>query len=413
MAARVPLLANDYITVCESPCPKEIFCYSPGLAMLRSGRLIATCDLGGPGVGNLPGPKTATGGFEVCNQSKIYTSDDHGCTWTHRADLPMLHGRPFQAGRAVYFLGHCGDLCIALSDDDGLSWTDPVTLTVGQQWHQSPCNVWYANRKLYLTMERLPDSDYRLSELAPVVMAANVTDDLTKRQSWTFSNEVRFCDIYNDRTLLGIPMYTPGVPIGGRQMIPMGWLESHIVAFDDPGHVWHDPAGRTFYLFIRSHTGRTNIACLLKVQEQADGQIVTSPVTAPSGETMLYTPFPGGHMKFHLLYDKPSELFWLVDSLSRDSMIRPDRLGDERFEMPHNERDVLALHFSRNAIDWQLAGVVTRGKSPRQARHYASVAIDGSDLHILSRSGDDRASSAHNGNLITFHTVNDFRSLVY
>ena len=59
------------------------------------------------------------------------------------------------------------------------------------------------------------------------------------------------------------------------------------------------------------------------------------------------------------------------------------------------------------------AGLVSQGPGPKQSRHYASMAVDGDDLHILSRSGDQRAASAHNGNLITFHTVMGFRDLVY
>ena len=39
--------------------------------------------------------------------------------------------------------------------------------------------------------------------------------------------------------------------------------------------------------------------------------------------------------------------------------------------------------------------------------------IDGDDLVILSRSGDARAKSAHDGNLITFHRVENFRDLIY
>jgi hypothetical protein len=41
------------------------------------------------------------------------------------------------------------------------------------------------------------------------------------------------------------------------------------------------------------------------------------------------------------------------------------------------------------------------------------MAIDGNDLVILSRSGDKRAKSAHDGNIITFHRIKDFRALVY
>ncbi len=38
---------------------------------------------------------------------------------------------------------------------------------------------------------------------------------------------------------------------------------------------------------------------------------------------------------------------------------------------------------------------------------------DPDDLVILSRSGDERAKSAHDGNLITFHRVRDFRGLAH
>lgn len=115
---------------------------------------------------------------------------------------------------------------------------------------------------------------------------------------------------------------------------------------------------------------------------------------------------PGGQMKFHVVYDENTKLYWLLSTQATDSMIRPERL-------PNNERRRLQLHFSKNMIDWCFAGLVTVGPVENASRHYASMAIDGDDLVILSRSGDERAKSAHDGNLITFHRIRDFRSLVY
>jgi hypothetical protein len=57
--------------------------------------------------------------------------------------------------------------------------------------------------------------------------------------------------------------------------------------------------------------------------------------------------------------------------------------------------------------------MVAMGKTPRCARHYTSMTISGEDLLILSRSGDENAYSAHNGNLLTLHRVKSFRDLVY
>lgn len=118
-------------------------------------------------------------------------------------------------------------------------------------------------------------------------------------------------------------------------------------------------------------------------------------------------------MRFHVLWDEPTKLFWLLSSQTTDSMIRPDRMPRERWSTPDNERHRLVLHFSKNMIDWCFAGLVAAGATPKESRHYASMCIDGEDLCIASRSGDARASSAHNGNLITFHRVRDFRRLVY
>ena len=42
-------LGNNFVTGYASPSPGNIFCYTPGIARLDSGRVVATLDLGGPG----------------------------------------------------------------------------------------------------------------------------------------------------------------------------------------------------------------------------------------------------------------------------------------------------------------------------------------------------------------------------
>jgi len=141
--------------------------------------------------------------------------------------------------------------------------------------------------------------------------------------------------------------------------------------------------------------------------------MTTLPERAPSGRRCVFVPCPGGHMKFHIIRDDATGLFWLLSSQATDSMCRIDRLSEDRFALPDNERRRLQLHFSTNCVDWCFAGLVAVGPVERASRHYASMVIVGEDLHILSRSGDERARSAHDGNLITFHTIRDFRRLAY
>ncbi|MCC6488016.1 MAG: hypothetical protein IT364_11000 [Candidatus Hydrogenedentes bacterium] len=197
-------------------------------------------------------------------------------------------------------------------------------------------------------------------------------------------------------------------------MATPGWLETNVVQFTDPNHLWFDPNGRTFHLWMRAHTGSTNYAAILKAVESEDAKSITVSVEkAPSGDPIVFVPCPGGHMKFHLLYDEPSQRFWMLTTQPTDSMTRPDRLPADRFNLPSNERQRLVLYFSRNCMDWCFAGRVDDTGTYGQSRHYASMVIRGDDLCVLSRSGDERAKSAHDTNLITFHTVRGFRGLVY
>ncbi|MBR0174752.1 MAG: hypothetical protein IJQ22_04525, partial [Bacteroidales bacterium] len=112
----------------------------------------------------------------------------------------------------------------------------------------------------------------------------------------------------------------------------------------------------------------------------------------------LFAHIPGGHLKFHIVYDSGSGLFWLLHSQSDGIM---------------QERRRLALSYSPDLLRWTFAGLVAVGPSDHSARHYATMIVDGDDLCIVSRSGDLAARTAHDGNIVTFHRVKDFRKLVY
>ncbi len=408
----------------RSEDPQNIYAYSPGVCILPDGRMIATMDQGGPGVASLKGVKGAIGKTFV--QGKIFVSDDRGESWRHVADTPMQHARPFAAGNSVYVLGHAGDLIIVRSDDGGETWSEPKRLTEGQKWHQAPCNVHYTRGNVYLVMERQMYDDchtWNVSVLAPVLMRGAVNDDLTRAENWTFASELCCRDtVIPERcNYFGVPFYTSLGTVTNvlctepakRHFPPPGWLETNVVQFTDPRHIWYDPEGRTFHLWMRAHTGGTNMAAILKVVENDDGSMTTMTEKAPSGNELIYVPCPGGEMKFHILYDEISSLFWMVATQPTDSMIRPDCLESDRYDLPNNERQRLVLYFSRNCVDWCFAGLIDAGDTQGQARHYASMAIMDDDLIVLSRSGDGEALSAHNTNMITVHRVKKFRSLIY
>lgn len=420
-AAGTPIraLAQEHVVLGESPAPEEMSLYSPTVLRLQTGRLVAGY--------TRASHNTAKHGRSA---EWLFTSDDHGRTWTKRAELPALQGRVFAAGGRLYYVATGAGMLISRSDDDGITWSSPVPLTSRDLvWQQTPANVWHTRGNVYLAFERRNReiNAWGPSEKALVLLRARESDDLTQPAAWTFSSELVFADVVpgvRENTVgleyFGVPFFRQEYPNRAeiaksprRTMPPIGWVEPAVVQIMDPDHTWFDPQGRTFHLLARAHTGGTGFACLTKVVENDDGTMTMSLERAPSGKTMLYLPVPGGQMRFHVVYDAATKLYWLIGSQATDSMRRADRLPPERFDLPYNERHRLVLHFSRNLVDWCFAGLVAKTDSPRESRHYASMDIDGEDLVVLSRSGDARAKSAHEGNLITFHRVANFRQLVY
>lgn len=392
--------------------PKAHAVYAPTMVMGDNRRIIAAFNV-----------KIGT------DATHIYTSDDGGKNWSYCDQFPSMAGcRLFKANGAVYLLGQTsfrGDLGIAMSKDDGESWTEVSPLTKGQHWHASSSNTLQRGNYIYAVLERndvqhLMKKFWDVSEFTTVLMRGDIREDLTKPSSWTFSSSFPYCKEVEDKEIeyFGIPFFKAYYP--GRTMVkkgvgfpPIGWLEANVIQITDPDNYWYDPTGKTFHIFSRAHTGRTNFATVIKAVEQSDGSIKTMFEKAPSGEKLVYTPFPGGQMKFFVDYDEVSKLYWLVSTQSTDSMTKADRLPEGRHAGPDNERRRLQLSFSKNMIDWCFAGIVAIGKTEKQSRHYACMCFDNNDILILSRSADENARSAHDGNLITLHRVKDFRELVY
>lgn len=416
-------MASESI-LAESPNPSDVALYTPSIVRLDSGRLVASY--------------TQTNRKLKQGYTIIVTSDDKGATWQKRAESPTNQGRFFTAGGKLYYMAtmfYIGPgrnpkgepLCIQRSNDNGVTWSKPSALD-DRTWHQSATNVLRANGCVYLVWERHAIDNIKSwvpGALAPVLMRARETDDLTKPGAWTYASELIFQDLipgYKENKLdidyFGIPFYPQSFPratplVGRVNFPPIGWLESNVVQITDPNHYWFDPKGRTFHLFARAHTGLTNYGALAKVVENNDGTMTTSLETVPSGKKMLFVQIPGGHMRFHIEYDAKTKLYWLLGTQSTDSMTRIEKMPKDRYARPDNERNRMVLHFSKNMIDWCFAGVVAIGPGAKHARHYACMAIDGEDLVIVSRSADSRAPNAHDGNLVTFHRVTNFRDLVY
>jgi hypothetical protein len=383
--------------------PKHQVAYCPALEQLPGGRLVGT-------MLTHDARKTAAHEWLV----NVFTSDDGGRSWTPRKQLPMVDGQPFVAGKNVYVIGGREDLFISRSAD-GTEWSDLVPLKTGRLWYSFPGPALRKNGRIYLEKECRTEPvkhGFPVWILAPVVMSARLDADLTRPEAWTYSNALSYRQAearYGKPNLLGVPFYGPRV----RGAPAVGWGEGNLVEIHDPTHVWHDPRGQTLHIFLRAETGRSGLAGLAKAVIGTDGRITVDLERAPSGEPVLFVPLPGGQGAFNILYDARSRLYLLVSSQSTDSMRRVDALGAWHYGLPANERSRVALYFSKNCMDWCLAGLVADAGAEKRSFFHGSTVIDGDDLLLLMRESDAEAVNTHNSNLITLYRIRDFRRWLY
>ena len=377
------------VVIAESPAPDSVFLYTPGIVEGFDGRLVVSVDYGGPGTSVLDGPRSDFGDYKSGNQIRVLLSDDNGKTWRETsARIPMMHEILFKAGKSLYMIGHSGRLLITRSDDNGETWSDPSVLCPEPRWHQSCTPVDIHDGKVTLVYEKWVSDGHPWPGVGPVLMQAKVDDDLTEASSWKFS------DLYNPDEDMeasrpsGIPLTDPG---------KAGILETNVIRVYDEKNPFYDPSGKSVVLMMRASVGLPDIGVMMRGVEKPDGSLAVEKLTK-NGREMYFAHIPGADLKFYVVYDPESRLYWLLHSQMDGRM---------------NYRRRLALSYSPDLLKWTFAGLVAVGPSDNAARHYASMIIHGDDLLIVSRSGDERARNSHDGNLVTFHRVKDFRSLIY
>ena len=377
------------VVIAESPAPDSVFLYTPGIVEGFDGRLVVSVDYGGPGTSILDGSRSDFGDYKSGNQIRVLLSDDNGKTWRETsARIPMMHEILFKAGKSLYMIGHSGRLLITRSDDNGETWSDPSVLCPEPRWHQSCTPVDIHDGKVTLVYEKWVSDGHPWPGVGPVLMQAKVDDDLTEASSWKFS------DLYNPDEDMeasrpsGIPLTDPG---------KAGILETNVIRVYDEKNPFYDPSGKSVVLMMRASVGLPDIGVMMRGVEKPDGSLAVEKLTK-NGREMYFVHIPGADLKFYVVYDPESRLYWLLHSQMDGRM---------------NYRRRLALSYSPDLLKWTFAGLVAVGPSDNAARHYASMIIHGDDLLIVSRSGDERARNSHDGNLVTFHRVKDFRSLIY
>jgi hypothetical protein len=368
------LLAQDYEVVSRSPDPANIWLGSPSLTVLPSGRLVAT--------------------YQTFCRSKdanehltyVCISDDHGQTWQKTAEeLKIIWATVFVIGERLWLIGvhhYNRDIVITFCDDGGYAWTPISTLFEGF-YSGAPTPVVRRGNTIYHAFETCVGIR---TEWKSLVVAGDLSKDLARPEAWRMSNHVPFPGVPSVLTQSRYPELTDDD----------SWLEGNVVLIDNKLRV-----------HLRSIIDGHTTAGIMPVCSLDD-----------DGQTMDYRfdvfyPVPGAQGKFFIVHDKAGGLFWTAVNLPADVWQDPRPLVDAGFKpAPGDERRVLVLQFSVNALNWFPAGYIAIAPSMLESFSYPSLLIDGNDLLVLARSGIGDNENQHDTNLITFHRVRNFRSLV-
>lgn len=409
-------------TVWTSPDPSSVRGLRPSLIALQSGRLAVALDQVGPGVKALPGTKGQAVGRNRWVQGLILTSSDDGAGWSVKDRYPFSQAVLFVDGSTLYALGHDGGaLQIQKSANGGETWGKPVELIRPDEGEivDGPGNVWVDGETVASAVMVRRDAAYRgdpASVLAPVVLQATPGSALTNVRAWSRSGPApAFRDLvaHDDLRYFGVPFFdVPQVRQGervgrGAWANRVGWREAHVVRVRVRGHAWADASGRTLHLIARAHSHRGDLAALGRVDQDEHGAWRVGLQDTPAGRPWAFTPIPGGSRPFALLFDPPSDRFWLVSHQMRNQLSRPGRV------LPGDRRGPLHLCFSRNLVDWAFAGLIDVASAERSVGQDPAIAVCGDNLVVVTRvttrgeNEDDRRDS------ILCRLVPHFRDLVY
>jgi hypothetical protein len=169
--------------------------------------------------------------------------------------------------------------------------------------------------------------------------------------------------------------------------------------------------------------GKLRVLATVKPRRQTSANIaVQMDLTDSNGKLELkftqYFAMPGGQLKFCVIWDDVSKMFWATSNLVVDSQGEFDwwQKGTEHGNYSFggggggNDRRFLFLHYSLDGLNWIPAGCVAQAPQISQSFMYARPVIDGDDLAIISRSSVN-APNQHDSDYATFHRVKNFRSL--
>ena len=375
-------LAQDYQVLFKAP-QSHIYTGAASLVHLPGGRLLSS-----NGLFTRVGREAGHPDREI--ETVFRVSRDHGASWEPRGSVPLGDGLPFVHGGKLYFL--CNgpgrqNIVLVQSDDEGATWSEPVVLFEGRFWNTFASHV-VDNNTLYWSLGTSnAEGDFNRRGSGVVVVAGDLSAaDLMSPAAWRMSAPLRY-----PGTPAGLTsgLYPPSQPNWGDH-----WLEPNVLRVDGKLRV---------LVRLRLDGMATAHMCAVCSLEDDGGRLDL--------QFTQFHPMPGAHCYFCILRDEVTGYYWTVVNMPTNSqdIAWGKKLNREGFlGTAGNERRILMLLYSADALNWFQAGCVALWPSPLQGFQYAVPLIDGDDMLITSRTSKERKNQ-HDNDLITLHRVADFR----
>ena len=380
---RASTLAQDNTVVFHNP-DREYYVEGSGLVRLDDGGLVAVVPV-------VPRVEWSKERRAEHSRTHIVRSADGGKTWEPVAQLPYYSATPWVHRGTVYLFANKGgtqyrndDLLLLRSEDQGKTWSQAVTLFKGHFWNCHTGMVVRDNR-LYWAVDDLALGSKR----GPRVVAGDLTGDPMDPRAWRMSNPVPF----------------PGVPdaLSNPEYVELTsqYLEPNVIEVN--GRL------RVLATVKPNRQSTAGLCALLDLRDDS---------TNLELKFSQYHPMPGGQLKFCIVRDDVSKMFWATANLVVDDQGAFDwwEAGEKRGDFTGkgriggNDRRFLMLLYGLDGLNWFQAGCVARAGKISQSFMYARPVIDGNDLAIISRTSVD-APNQHDADYATFHRVRNFRRL--
>ncbi len=374
-ACRAAPLAQDYTLVFHNPDSK-VYIEQCGLVKMPDGALVAAVSVV---VRGATLREVGARGI-VPSQTHIVRSTDGGQSWQAVAELPYYTAVPWVHEGTLYLFAmpegtrvRNDDLLLLVSKDGGQTWSDPVTLFEGHFWNAHTGMVRRDNR-LYWAVCDLSGLQSGPRQRRPRILAGDLSKDPMNPRSWRLSEPADFPEV-------------PPALIHPKRGAGSVSLEPNVIEV----------------------AGRIRVVSCTKPPRQSTAGLAAVYDVDDDGENLgisftQYHPRPGGQLKFFILWDEVSQLFWSTANLVVDSQ------GMLGVPAGGNDRRFLMLFYGLDGLNWFQAGCVAQAGTIEQSFMYPTPVIDGEDLAIIARSNID-GPNRHDADCATFHRVKDFRRL--